>query len=177
MLDSMKIADSCDARVQKSSGDTEQITHDGISITGRYRTIVKRKGGAVEVSEWKNTISSSLKEIVNDIFMSATDFAIDALFNAVATPPAANKDGIIFYTGSNWYSTVCSITAPSSTSTKVTGTFTGVACTISDIALGFGHPGSNTDSFDVKYADPTSWSSVVLGSDDTLIVEWTITVS
>jgi len=151
--------------------------NEQFKITGRYRTIVKRANGKVEVSEWQNTIHSELKEAVNDAFLASQNYALDNLFSAVATPPASGKDGIVMYGASHWYSSTCSTSEPTSTSTKVTGVFTGVAATISDIALGFNHAGTDSDSFAVNFADPTTWNNITLTSDDTLTVEWTITVS
>lgn len=151
--------------------------NEGLKISGAYRTIVKRANGNLEVSEWKNTIAAALKEIVNDQFLASVDFALDNLMGSVATPPTSLKDGIIAYNGTHWYSTDCSTSEPTSTSTKVTGVFTGVAATISDIALGCHHAGTDTDIFEYKYADPTSWNNITLTTDDTLTVEWTISIS
>ena len=148
-----------------------------IAITGKYRVTVKRADGTIERSEWKNTINSALLQKVNDIFRTTADFALNSLFSSCATPPASGKDGIIVYSGSHWYSTNCTITEPSSTSTKVTGVFTGYAITVQDIALGFSHSGADADSFNVNYADPDTWNNITLQAADQLTIEWTISVA
>ena len=150
---------------------------DRLKITGKYRVIIKRTNGKIEQGEWLNTINDELKAKVNDQFLASSDFALDTLFVAVATPPATGKDGIVIKDSDNhWYSMI-STTGSTDYTTTVTGVITGLAKTFTDIAMGFNHAGTDSDSFGTNYADPTSFNSITLAAADQLTIEWTITVS
>ena len=151
--------------------------NDGLGLQGKYRTIVHRAAtGKVETSEWKeNTIDSDLKAKVNDVLLVNADFALDNLLGGYDTPPTGGRDGIMLHKlGDPWYDMDCSSSEPTATSTKITGTFKGVAGTFTDVKLGFNVSGA--DDFTVTYASPTAWDNVILAIEDTLTVEWTITV-
>ena len=153
--------------------------NDKLGLQGKYRTIVHRAAtGKTETSEWKdNTINQDLKEKVNDVLLVNSDFALDRLFEDSATPPPMTDDGIMIHKSTAtaaWYAMIGSSSEPTTTSTKITGTFTGVAGTFSNAKLG-----GNVDDpagFNYPYATPTNWDDVTLAEADTLTVEWTITV-
>ena len=149
--------------------------NDGLGLQGKYRTIVHRAAtGETETSEWKeNHIDSDLKAKVNDVLLVNADFALDALFNGNGSP-TAGEDGIVLYNVTDYYEMDCSSSKPTTTSIKITGTFTGVADTFTGVRLGFHSTGGA--GFTVTYASPTSWDNVTLAIADTLTVEWTITV-
>ena len=150
--------------------------NDKLGLQGKYRTIVHRAAtGKVETSEWKvNTINSDLKAKVNDVLLNAgEDFALNALFNGNGAP-TAGEDGIILHNVTDYYEMDCSSSEPTTTSIKITGTFTGVANTFTGVILGFDSTGGL--GFTVVYATPTAWDNVILAAADTLTVEWTITV-
>ena len=157
--------------------------NDKLGLQGKYRTIVHRAAtGKTETSEWKeNTIDSDLKAKVNDVLLVNADFALDNLFDGDVnddnvTPPTSGEDGIALHIStSDWYEMICSSSEPTTTSIKITGTFTGVAGTFDDVTLGFDSAGTGV-IFAVTYANPTSWDNVILAAADTLTVEWTITV-
>ena len=148
---------------------------DKLGLQGKYRTIVHRAAtGKVETSEWKvNTINTSLKEKVNDVLLVNSDFALDNLFSGNATPPTNGFDGIYLFDGADEYQMDCSSSEPTSTSIKITGTFTGTANTFESATLGWNY---QTGTSTVYFATPTSWDNVILAAADTLTVEWTITV-
>uniref|UniRef100_A0A6H1ZVR4 Uncharacterized protein n=1 Tax=viral metagenome TaxID=1070528 RepID=A0A6H1ZVR4_9ZZZZ len=168
---------SCENITKPNEGDMiMENLNDGLKITGKYRTIIHRGAtGEVEISEWQeNTINSNLKEKVQDSFLVSQDYALNNLFIANATPPAAGLDGIAAMVGAGptFYSMITSITQPTSTSIKATGTLTGFAITVDDASIGWNF----ATGFTVLYAEPTSWVNKVLTTVDTLTVEWTITV-
>ena len=156
--------------------------NDGLGLQGKYRTIVHRAAtGKVETSEWKvNTIHTDLKQAVNDTLLVNSDFALNNLFdgdvnNDNVTPPTSGGDGIVLHISTDdWYEMDCSSSKPTTTSIKITGTFTGVAGTFDDVALGWNV--SFPDDFGKRFADPTAWDDVILAAADTLTIEWTITV-
>lgn len=153
------------------------MLNERFKIVGQYRTIVKRASGEVEIGDWINTIATALKEKVNDQFLASSDFALDSLFNGVLTPPTMYEDGIIIYDGAHWREMNCSSSKPTATSTKITGVLTGVAGTFTDIALGCHHSGVDNDTFEIRYADPTSWNNITLAAADEITIEWTISIT
>ena len=158
-------------------GEEMNNLNDKLGLQGKYRTIVHRAAtGKTETSEWKvNTINSDLKQAVNDTLLVNSDFALDALFDGNVTPPTSGEDGIALHISTgDWYEMICSSSEPTTTSIKITGTFTGFAGTFDDVALGWSI--SFPDDFSKRFADPTAWDNVILAIADTLTVEWTITV-
>ena len=147
-----------------------------LGMKGHVRIVVDRANGKREVQEMDNTISTELKEAINNnLFASNDDIRLDAPFIANATPPGANLDGIVIMSdGSNWYSMICTMTEPTATTTKISGTLTGVADTFTECSLGFKHAGTDTENFDVSFAEVASFDNVILAAADTLTVEWTI---
>ena len=159
------------------------IAAEIIQLQGHIKATVKRANGFEFVHcDDKNTIQTDLKEYLAQSISATTDESLNNLFNGNDTLGVAqvDEDGIwVEHTSTQKYEMICSWSSPSSTSRKLTGTFTGTGITIAAVAdVMMGHKWNNgTTSFDSDFAAPTSWSSLALAAADTLTIEWTITVS
>ena len=152
------------------------MKEEGIKVTGRYRTIVKRADGRIETSVWKNTIHDEFLTKLGDSLQTDTTWALDNLFSGNSTPPTVGKDGIIIVSDhGDYYETNCSISSAGSYGRKITGVFTALMeIVISDAFLGYNKASGYTEDFGITMATPDSWSNITLQNGDQLTIEWTI---
>lgn len=144
-------------------------------LSGHIKVFITRINGIKElVFEDHNAIQAAYAEKVVDALQSATNYAMDNLFNGYTQPPPNGQDGIaIKDQGGLWYEMSMAVNVRTVGEVLFVGTFTGVGITVADAAsVNLGH--NYNAPFTTIIALPSSWSSQPVLNTETLTIEWTI---
>lgn len=150
---------------------------DNAGIFGYIKVFITRENGFKElVFEDKNAIQPAYANAIVDALDTGVglNYSMDNLFDGNTQPPTTGEDGIaIKESGGLWYEMDMDTPVVSSGEVLWVGTFTGVTITVADAnSVNLGH--DYQAPFTNLFAKPSSWSSQVVQSTETLTIEWTI---